>query len=545
MNKKPFDLYDDGGAKISVGVLLGQGGEGAVWDIPNQPTLVAKVYHKPLLPERAMKIRAMAGMDGIGLKLLTAWPVGLLKQNGVGPIGLLLPKVAGAKDIHELYNPKSRRSEFQRADWRFLIRAAGNTSRAFAAVHHARCVIGDVNHGSILVAPDATVKLIDCDSFQVAANGQHYLCEVGVDTYTPPELQGRSFKGIVRTENHDNFGLAVLVFLLMFMGRHPFAGRYSGHGDMPIAKAIEEIRFPYGIQRAQVLMSQPPGTPPLSIVGPEMGVLFERAFSRSVITAGRPTAREWMAALEQLEKNVTQCRSNSAHWHHKATTCPWCAMEGVTGVALFGLAYEQSASVETFNMLGFWAMVETLQSPGPAPAIVSPPTTPSPKAREVLRRSHLSYIFGVVAIVMSIVGATVTGNPGVLLAAVGAVILVFLIKDSKGIAEIELGYKDAKTQWDKANAEWEKRAGAQIFIEKKITLSDLRRQWEDIPSRKAKLLESLKNNQRQLQLARYLDSFRIASAKIDGIGPGRTQTLESFGIETAFDATRNKVLTVE
>jgi len=162
----------------------------------------------------------------------------------------------------------------------------------------------------------------------------------------------------------------------------------------------------------------------------------------------------------------------------------------------------------------------------------------------VLRRSHLSYIFGVVAIVMSIVGATVTGNPGVLLAAVGAVILVFLIKDSKGIAEIELGYKDAKTQWDKANAEWEKRAGAQIFIEKKITLSDLRRQWEDIPSRKAKLLESLKNNQRQLQLARYLDSFRIASAKIDGIGPGRTQTLESFGIETAFDATRNKVLTV-
>ena len=78
-----------------------------------------------------------------------------------------MPRVVGLQLVHELYNPKSRRHAFARGDWRFLVRAAANTARAFTVVHDANCVIGDVNHGGILVADDATVRLIDCDSFQV------------------------------------------------------------------------------------------------------------------------------------------------------------------------------------------------------------------------------------------------------------------------------------------------------------------------------------------------------------------------------------------
>ena len=63
---------------------------------------------------------------------------------------------------------------------------------------------------SVLVAPDATVKLIDCDSFQITAQGKRYLCEVGVETFTPPELQGKNLRQIMRTANHDGFGLAVM-----------------------------------------------------------------------------------------------------------------------------------------------------------------------------------------------------------------------------------------------------------------------------------------------------------------------------------------------
>src|SRR3546814_5244737 len=62
---------------------------------------------------------------------------------------------------------------------------------------------------SDLVSPTATVALIDADSFQLTHNGSQYLCAVGVPEYTPPELQGRSLKSIVRTQDHDAFGLEI------------------------------------------------------------------------------------------------------------------------------------------------------------------------------------------------------------------------------------------------------------------------------------------------------------------------------------------------
>ena len=116
-------------------------------------------------------------------------------------------------------------------------------ARAFATVHAEGAVIADVNHGGILVGADARVRLIDCDFFQIIAGGRCFPCDGGVPIFTPPELQDRNLTGVIRSENHDNFGLAVMIFLVSFMGRHPFAGRYLGEGDMPIERAIEEHRF--------------------------------------------------------------------------------------------------------------------------------------------------------------------------------------------------------------------------------------------------------------------------------------------------------------
>src|SRR5208337_3469303 len=92
----------------------------------------------------------------------------------------------------ELYGPKLRLQRFPKADWRFLARAAGNTARVFNVVHSAGHVIGDVNHGNLVIGQDATVRLIDCDSFQITAAGKTWFCEVGVGTHQPPEMQGRS-----------------------------------------------------------------------------------------------------------------------------------------------------------------------------------------------------------------------------------------------------------------------------------------------------------------------------------------------------------------
>jgi DNA-binding helix-hairpin-helix protein with protein kinase domain len=294
--------------RIALGRELGRGGEGSVYDVAGRTDLVAKVYHRSPSSEKTQKLLLMPKMAVPQLLALTAWPIDVLQAADGQVSGFLMQKVDGYKDVHALYGPKSRRAEFPGANWRHLIRGATNVARAFAVLHEFGCVIGDVNHGGIRVRSDMTVKLIDCDSFQIQANGRTLFCEVGVENFTPPELQGKPFTGVVRTPNHDNFGLAVLVFYLLMIGRHPFAGRYSGRGEMPIEKAITEYRYAYGRNARASLMEPPPFAPTALVATGDIAELWERAFSQQAGQSGsRPAAKEWVARLKSLEDSATRC----------------------------------------------------------------------------------------------------------------------------------------------------------------------------------------------------------------------------------------------
>ena len=78
-----------------------------------------------------------------------------------------------------------------------------------------------------------------------------------------PELQGGRLDRTDRTANHDAFGLAVMAFQLLFMGRHPFVGGFLGGSDMPMERAIEEFRFAYSSDRNRTRMEAPPHVPSL------------------------------------------------------------------------------------------------------------------------------------------------------------------------------------------------------------------------------------------------------------------------------------------
>src|ERR1700743_3014503 len=130
----PEAVLAESGRPGRLGRRGGQGGEGGVCEVVEQPGLVAKTFHVPLSPVRAEKIRAMVAGRNPALDRLTAWPIELLSLPTGAPVGLLMPRVAGYRDIHQLYSPKSRRAAFPSADWRFLVRAAANVARAFATV---------------------------------------------------------------------------------------------------------------------------------------------------------------------------------------------------------------------------------------------------------------------------------------------------------------------------------------------------------------------------------------------------------------------------
>ena len=185
----------------------------------------------------------------------------------------------------------------------------------------------------------------------------------------PPELMGAALGATRRTANHDAFGLAVLVFHLLFMGRHPFAGRYLGKGEMQIERAIAECRYAYSRDARRTQMSPPPFVPPLANAGPAVADLFERAFAPDARTGGRPSPEAWVDALDALKAALVPCKSVPWHHHHPSTgACPWCAIEAPARIKLFGgLVRITTAVVADLETL--WARYLAISEPGPPRAL--------------------------------------------------------------------------------------------------------------------------------------------------------------------------------
>ncbi len=300
------------------------GGEGAIFDVLGRDDLVAKVYNKPQSRERSEKLRAMARLWNPDLLKIAAWPTATL-SNGHGPTieGILMPKIAGYREIHHLYSVAQRKKSFPEADWGFLLHTSRNCAVAFESVHGYGHVVGDVNQKNVMVSEKGLVAFVDCDSFQVADGSRIFRCEVGVPEYTPPELQGKGFATLDRAANHDLFGLAVLVFHLLMMGRHPFSGVPLTPADIPIEKAIREGYYAYTRNMAAARLSPPPHVPPMMILDPVILDLFERAFC----TQRRPTATEWRSTLDAALKQLVRCKNDPKHAYLTAAGyCPWCEL---------------------------------------------------------------------------------------------------------------------------------------------------------------------------------------------------------------------------
>ena len=221
--------------------------------------------------------------------------------------------------------------------------------------------MGDVNHGNCVVLADGTVKLIDCDSFSIKTDKMRYRCDVGVATHLAPELQKADLGEIEREANHDNFGLAVIIFQLLFFGRHPFSGNYHGAEDKSLEDCIAEYRFAYGKTAELKRVKQPPGTLSLSQVSPRVAELFERAFSSE--NKERPEPREWIEAFEDLSDNLEQCNFHPGHHYFKSlTACPWCEIESQTGVMLFPFisSAKNASGEQPFNIFTIENLISNL-----------------------------------------------------------------------------------------------------------------------------------------------------------------------------------------
>ncbi|HEY9852696.1 MAG TPA: GUN4 domain-containing protein [Leptolyngbyaceae cyanobacterium] len=320
------------GQMITLNTELGGGGEGKIYSISEEPLLVAKVYHQSakVYADKLSVMFANPPDDStlVQGRVSIAWPVDLLKDTSSQEIiGFLMRRVTEVRPVHDFYIPATRRDKSPYFNYLYLHRTARNLAAAVSALHAKGYVIGDVNESNILVTETALVTLVDTDSFQVLdlPHNKIYRCPVGKPEFTPPELQGKTFRDIDRTPEHDLFGLAVVIFQLLMEGTHPFDGVFQGSGDPPPKeKRILEGHFPYG--NRIVPYRSKPLAPPFDILHPTLRQLFIRCFDDGHNDPkARPDAKSWVKALVEAENTLVTCSVNDQHrYGNYLSVCPWC-----------------------------------------------------------------------------------------------------------------------------------------------------------------------------------------------------------------------------
>ncbi len=357
MGDRLLRVSDRDGRRIELGRELGRGGEGVVYDLPDQPDFVAKLYHAPPDASKQQKLRLRADAIDSPLREYAAWPEETLHDETGAVIGFTMQRIEKRLPIHMLYSPAQRRESFPTARFDFLVFVARNIAAAFETLHAHGHVLGDVNQGNVLVGDDSRVILIDCDSFQIEVGDALHRCEVGVAHFTPPELQSiASFEGITRTPNHDGFGLALLIFHLLMGGRHPYSGvPLAENVGESLEGDIRDFRYAYARDAQSRAIAPPPASIPIDSMPAAIVELFRRAFSETGVDA-RPRALDWVQALDALRTGLKACSTDIRHVHPGgARECVWCVMER-RHVWLFGDAAPTEPDADRGSRLDVDAM---------------------------------------------------------------------------------------------------------------------------------------------------------------------------------------------
>lgn len=329
------------GKKIELKSKIASGGEGSIWTTNNKDC-VAKVY-KSLVPVQIEKLQIMIDnppqdpMLSRGHQSI-AWPQELIKDSSKNEIvGFLMPTIKKSKTLINIYNCAKRKKQAPGLNWFHLHIIAENVATVVEAIHQKQYVIGDIKPQNFLVPVDSLyVSIVDTDSFKIRdpLTKKIYPCPVGTLEYSPPELhnqnlQVENFEAIDRFEVHDRFGLAVIIYLILF-GEHPFSGKWKEQNNQPEMDSLEtRISQGYWAYAPKSLIGPRKLSIPFKIVHPKMQEYFQKCF-----TVGhenphlRPTAGEWRQALKLARQNLTECSVGSSHFYSKAyNKCYWCEVQ--------------------------------------------------------------------------------------------------------------------------------------------------------------------------------------------------------------------------
>lgn len=237
--------------------------------------------------------------------------------------------------------------------WESHLRCCLEMCRAVDKMHRSGVAHSDLSYNNVLIDPTSGAAcVIDCDTLVV--DGMFPADVAGTPDFIAPEVyrtmrepEARRSKPGQKTDLH---ALAVLIYQYLLY-RHPLRGRLSGKlapGDAGLdemllmgekALFVEHAtdarnRIDVGADSLDYLPYCDTARLPVEVCGPVLTEMFRRAFEQGLHDpAKRPSANEWIRALEQTLAIVVPCPNPSCQhksyaYHNKQLACPFCSAHG-------------------------------------------------------------------------------------------------------------------------------------------------------------------------------------------------------------------------
>ncbi len=223
---------------------IGRGGEGAVY--LTDTGFACKIYKKTKLTGlKRDKILLM--LSNPVLHKGICWPISMVYNSNNEFVGYLMNRASGKELQKTIFIKPLLFKTFPAWTRLNLLTLCINILGIIQYLHKRNIIIGDINPLNILVNNENEIYFVDTDSYQI----ENYPCPVGTVNYTPPELQGKDYKRILRTFEQEYFAVATLIFMILLPGKPPYSRR--GGSDPATNIKNTEFSYPYGKDRKKKL----------------------------------------------------------------------------------------------------------------------------------------------------------------------------------------------------------------------------------------------------------------------------------------------------